>query len=129
MSVLTLMYHRTPLIEAGHILDVPMPLFRRQVLALRDAGFRFMPFSQINRPEAFGNGPTVSLTFDDGHESNVEAFRFLHDEGVACTSFFVRDYVRDGKDGFMGPEAVAGCSHQCEVGAHGATHSALSRLS
>jgi peptidoglycan/xylan/chitin deacetylase (PgdA/CDA1 family) len=127
MGVLALMYHRTPR-EAGHILDVAMPLFRAQILSIHAAGVRFIPFGQALDRRWYGSDTVVSVTFDDGHESNLEAMEFLHDTGIPSTSFFVSDFVRRGEHGYMGIETFKYASKLCEVGAHGATHTDLTSL-
>jgi peptidoglycan/xylan/chitin deacetylase (PgdA/CDA1 family) len=127
MGVLVLMYHRTPR-QAGHILDVAMPLFRAQIQSIRTAGVRFIPFGQALERRWYSGDTVVSVTFDDGHESNLEAMEFLHDTGIPSTSFFISDFVRRGQHGYMGTEAFKHASQLCEVGAHGATHTALTSL-
>jgi peptidoglycan/xylan/chitin deacetylase (PgdA/CDA1 family) len=127
MAVLALMYHRTPK-EAGHILDVAMPVFRAQMQALQAAGVRFICFGEALDRRWYGGDTVVSITFDDGHESNLEAMAFLYDAGIPCTSFFVSDYVRLGQQGFMDPAMFKAASAFCEVGAHGASHTALTAL-
>ena len=127
MGVLALMYHRTPR-EAGHPLDVPMPLFQAQIQALQAADVRFTSFGQALNQRWYGGETVVSLTFDDGHGSNLEAMDFLDDFGIPSTSFFVSDYVRRGQNGFMGATMFKEASALCEVGAHGATHTDLTSL-
>src|SRR5262249_7352005 len=127
MGVLALMYHRTPG-EAGHFLDVTMSLFRAQIQALQAAGIRFIRFGQALDRRWYSGDNVVSVTFDDGHGSNLEALAFLHDAGIPSTSFFVSDFVRRGQDGFMGAAMFKEASTLCEIGAHGATHTDLTSL-
>jgi peptidoglycan/xylan/chitin deacetylase (PgdA/CDA1 family) len=127
MGVLVFMYHRTPR-EAGHLLDVAMPLFRSQIQTLQASGVRFIRFSETLDRRWYGVDTVVSLTFDDGHGSNLEAMAFLHDAGIPSTSFFVSDFVRHGRDGFMDLAMFKAASALCEVGAHGASHTALTSL-
>jgi peptidoglycan/xylan/chitin deacetylase (PgdA/CDA1 family) len=127
MAVLALIYHCTPK-EAGHPLDVAMPQFRAQVQILRAAGVQFIRFGEALDRCWYGGDTVVSITFDDGHESNLEAMEFLHNAGIPSTSFFVSDYVRNGQNGFMGPAKLKAASALCEVGAHGASHMALTTL-
>jgi peptidoglycan/xylan/chitin deacetylase (PgdA/CDA1 family) len=127
MGVLVLAYHRTPR-EADHSLDVAMPLFRSQIQTLQASGVRFIRFSETLDRRWYGVDPVVSVTFDDGHGSNLEAMAFLHDAGIPSTSFFVSDFVRHGRDGFMDPAMFKAASALCEVGAHGASHTALTSL-
>jgi peptidoglycan/xylan/chitin deacetylase (PgdA/CDA1 family) len=121
------MYHRTPQ-KAGHLLDVAMPLFRAQVRGLQAAGVRFINFGQALDQRWYSSDTVVSITFDDGHTSNLEAMALLHDAGIASTSFFVSDFVRRGQDGFMDAATFKEASALCEVGAHGATHTDLTSL-
>lgn len=127
MAALVLMYHRTPP-KADHILDVGISLFREQIIALQSSGFRFVRFSELLDPRWYGDETVVSITFDDGHGSNLEAFHFLEEAGIPCTSFFVSEYVRKGLDGFMDSTAFAEALLCCEVGGHGATHVGLAGL-
>jgi len=127
MAVLVLMYHRTPQ-EAGHLLDVTMSLFRAQVQGLQASGVRFISFSQALDRRWYTDDTVISITFDDGHRSNLEAMAFLHDAGVPSTSFFVTDFVRRGQDGFMDAVTFKKASALCEIGAHGATHTDLTSL-
>ena len=127
MSVIVLMYHRTPS-EAGHILDVPMPLFRSQMQTLKDAGVRFIRFGSALQPQWYDDETVVAVTFDDGHGSNLEAMAFLRDAGIPCTSFFVTQFLLHPHDGFMDLNAFKTASTLCEVGGHGATHTSLTSL-
>jgi peptidoglycan/xylan/chitin deacetylase (PgdA/CDA1 family) len=127
MAVLALMYHRTPA-EAGHVLDVPMPLFRAQIQALQAAGIQFIRFGEALDRRWYDGETVVTITFDDGHESNLEAMAFLHEVGIPSTSFFVSDFVRLGKPGYMESELVKVASGFCEVGAHGASHTGFTSL-
>jgi peptidoglycan/xylan/chitin deacetylase (PgdA/CDA1 family) len=121
------MYHRTPR-NAGHFLDVAMPLFRSQIQTLQSYGVRFIRFGEALDPRWYSVDTVVSVTFDDGHGSNLEALAFLRDAGVPSTAFFVSDFVRHGLNGFMDIAMFKAASTLCEVGAHGASHRALTRL-
>ena len=127
MGVLALMYHRTPQ-DSDHLLDVSMANFRAHVHALQDAGIRFIRFGEAMNHHWYGAETVVSITFDDGHASNIQALEFLHNAGLPATSFFVSGYVRDGQHGFMDTAACRSVSTICEVGSHGATHTGLSLL-
>lgn len=130
MSVVVLMYHRTPPSEAGHVLDTPMPLFRAQIQNLREAGVSFIPFAQALDLHHYVGEPKVAVTFDDGHVSNLEAMAFLYEQGIPSTNFFVSDYVRHGvgAEGFMRVAGLRMAAGLGEVGAHGTTHSDLMSL-
>jgi peptidoglycan/xylan/chitin deacetylase (PgdA/CDA1 family) len=128
MAVLALMYHRTPKQAATSDWDVPVSLLRDQVTALTDAGLRFIPFKEAVDSSYFGHETFVTLTFDDGHESNLDAFEFLHGVGVPPTAFIIRDYSRDGQRGYMTTRGIVQARDICEFGGHGATHSDLTAL-
>jgi peptidoglycan/xylan/chitin deacetylase (PgdA/CDA1 family) len=128
MAVIVLMYHHTPAGAAESFYDVPLAVFRDQIRTLLDAGSSFIKFSECDRPEFAERGIHVALTFDDGHASNEAAFRFLADCGVMPMAMIVRDWsVRDPR--YLSTAALGDLRNVCELGAHGATHRALSSLS
>jgi len=128
MAVIVLMYHHTPAGGAEGFYDVPLAVFRDQIRILLDAGVPFIKFSECDRPEYIERGTHVALTFDDGHASNEAAFRFLADCGVTPMAMIVRDWsMRDPR--YLSAAALDDLRDACELGAHGATHRALSSLS
>ena len=106
---------------------MPLPRFRAQVEALREAGAHFVPFSECGRRDYVERGLHVALTFDDGHASNAEAFRWLADAGLPATAFVVRDWSRDDAR-YLSARALRDLKGVVELGGHGATHRALDRL-
>ena len=128
MPLIVLMYHRTPK-DAGHILDVPLSLFRAQIDALCNASIPLVPFSKALDTKIYLKKPVVSITFDDGHGTNLEAISYLHLAGLPCTSFFVRDFIQSAHDGFMDISAFRFIASRCEVGGHSASHANLCSLS
>ena len=92
MSVLILMYHHTPSGAPETYFDVSLAMLRDQIRALQDAGFGFIRFSQCNEPRFVNHGVHVALTFDDGHATNDEAFRFLSDNGVTPAAMIVKNW-------------------------------------
>jgi len=128
MAVIVLMYHHTPAGEAAGFYDVPLAAFRDQIRVLLDAGVGFIKFSECDRPEYVERGTHVALTFDDGHASNEAAFRFLADCGLKPMAMIVRDWsMRDPR--YLSGAALGDLREVCELGAHSATHRALSSLS
>jgi peptidoglycan/xylan/chitin deacetylase (PgdA/CDA1 family) len=128
MAVVVLMYHHTPAGGAEGFYDAPIATFRDQMRAMLDAGVNFINFSDCDRPEYVEHGMHVALTFDDGHASNEAAFRFLADCGVKPTAMIVRDWsMRDPR--YLSSAALGDLQSVCELGAHGATHQAMSSLS
>ncbi len=128
MAVIVLMYHHTPAGSAEGFYDVPLSVFRDQIRALLDAGVNFIKFSDCNRPEYVERGMHVALTFDDGHASNEAAFRFLADCGVKPMAMIVRDWSMRNPS-YLSSAALGDLQSVCELGAHGATHQAMSSLS
>jgi peptidoglycan/xylan/chitin deacetylase (PgdA/CDA1 family) len=130
MSVLALMYHATPRQPMGDSLAVPLPLFRDHMTRLIDAGCEFVRFGDLLDPTYYSRGKRyVSVTFDDGDESNLEALDFLHGVGVVPTAFIVSAWSQQGKRGCMSATAIAERGSRCDFGGHGATHRPLSSLS
>jgi peptidoglycan/xylan/chitin deacetylase (PgdA/CDA1 family) len=127
VAVIIFMYHRTPAQSPESEWDVPMPVFRSQVRCLIDRGCSFVRFEQALDERLYKDGTHVSLTFDDGHESNAAAVEFLHELGIVSTAFIVTDWMR-GKPGFLDARAIARLAASCDFGTHGATHTGLSGL-
>jgi peptidoglycan/xylan/chitin deacetylase (PgdA/CDA1 family) len=121
MSVLVLMYHRTPRGSPESFYDVGMATFREQILRLIDAGVSFVRFSECDRTDFCARGRHVAVTFDDGHASNAEAFAFLAECRIVPTAFVVRDWSERG-GGYLSPRAIADLKDVCEFGGHGASH-------
>lgn len=124
MSVIVFMFHRTPPQSPESEWDVPMPLFRSQVRCLLDRGCSFVRFGDTLDERLYEGDTHVSLTFDDGHESNAAAFEFLHELGIAPAAFIVTNWTR-GTPGFFDARAIARLSPWCDFGGHGATHMSL----
>lgn len=129
MAVLALMYHRTPQGEVTSDWDVLTSALRDQIDALRDAGFRFVAFKDALAPELYGPETFVSVTMDDGHESNLDAIDLLHDAGAPATAFIIADASRAGTEGYMTTKAIAEAADRCEFGGHGVTHTDLTSFS
>ncbi len=128
MAVLVLMYHHTPAGAAEGFYDVPLPVLRAQIEALREAGASFIRFGACAERERVEQGLHVALTFDDGHASNEAAFRLLSDLGITPTAFIVRDWSQRDRR-YLSAAALADLRGVVDFGGHGATHRALSSLS
>lgn len=129
MSVLILMYHRTPKGEVGSVLDVTLAELRDQVRMLRGEGYEFISFADAVEPRFYSEKAYASITFDDGHVSNLDAFDLLHDLGVRPTNFVITDWAQRGVDGYMTTAQVVAAAAQCEIGGHGASHTDLTAMS
>ncbi len=122
------MYHHTPEGGPEGFYDVGLQDFRDQIRAMRDAGIRFIKFSECGRRDYVERGRHVAITFDDGHATNAAAFQHLADHGITPTAFLVRDWAtRDGR--YLSPAALRDLADIVEFGGHGASHRALSSLS
>jgi peptidoglycan/xylan/chitin deacetylase (PgdA/CDA1 family) len=122
------MYHGTPPSATGNPLDVAMPVFRDQIHHLLDQGNAFVRFGDALDPRYYSDRLFVSLTFDDGHESNLAAFEFLRDLRIVPTAFIVSKWSQH-KRGFISADAIAELADCCDFGSHGASHTALTDLS
>jgi len=121
------MYHSTPK-QAESEWDVPLDVFRDQIRSLIDAGVRFIPFRDALDERYYGDETFVSVTFDDGHESNLDAFDVLASVGVEPTAFIIADWSRHGRSGYLSSQAISTAADRCAFGSHGASHTGLSDL-
>jgi peptidoglycan/xylan/chitin deacetylase (PgdA/CDA1 family) len=127
MSVLVLMYHRTPAYSAEHHLDVPLPVFKNQILGLINAGVRFLRFGDLGDHAVVRGQRKVSITFDDGHVSNAAAIDFLASHGIVPTQFVVSHWAERGGE-YLTRSEIARLAPACDFGAHGASHANLAKL-
>jgi peptidoglycan/xylan/chitin deacetylase (PgdA/CDA1 family) len=128
VSVLILMYHRTPLSDVESDYDVPIGAFKTQVQAMADAGVRFIPLSQTLDPRNYGEEVVVSITFDDGDRTNLGAFEVLAELGIPSTAMIVSQFCTERPADFMTPDELIAAPDICEFGAHGHTHTNLAAL-
>lgn len=128
LSVITLMYHRTPDGAPDDFFDVSLAEFQDQIRRLVDVGVPFVRFSDCDKTENLGDEVRVAVTFDDGHASNEKAFVFLADRGIVPASMIVRNWSCDDK-AFLSAAAISDLKTTCEFGGHGASHIDLTSLS
>ena len=123
--------------ESGSPISISPRRFRDQLDALRQAGVRIVPLSEV-----LHHNDSVALTFDDGFQNfHKEALPFLVDRKLPATLFVVNQYV--GKTNHW-PTQPAGVPELplldwsqiddarragVEIAAHTATHPLLYRLS
>lgn len=77
-----------------------------------------------------GTGCRVAITFDDGYLDNLEvAAPILSELGLPFTVFVTSEFVRNGKAGFLSPDALRTLAALpgAQIGAHGAKHVALTQ--
>jgi peptidoglycan/xylan/chitin deacetylase (PgdA/CDA1 family) len=128
MSVLALMYHRTPRSEVTSDLDVTLPVLREQVRRLQDAGLEFIPFHSALAAERYRAKTYLTLTLDDGHVSNIQAVEMLEAAGVPATVFVIGAFSREGRPGYMSAADISSLAEACDFGGHGETHVDLTAL-
>jgi peptidoglycan/xylan/chitin deacetylase (PgdA/CDA1 family) len=126
VTVLVLMYHRTPQ-ATDQVYDVSLQTFKDHVGAMRDAGIAFVPFASLRSP-AKAAKRQVCITFDDGDASNMEALLHLHDLGIASTEFVVSEWSKASPD-HLSAKMLAELPPLCAVASHCATHRAMTTLS
>lgn len=72
-----------------------------------------------------GTGCRVAITFDDGYLDNLEVVApILGKLGLPFTVFVTSEFVRNGKSGFLSPDALRALAALpgAQIGAHGANH-------
>ena len=99
------------------------------VLALA-AGLVLFQYGKLGTPPAggvFGDGATyVSLRFDDGWHSQLNAARLLEQHGAPGSIYIISDFM--GQEGYMTWDDVRAVSRVMEIGGHTRTHSDLRNL-
>ncbi len=102
--------------------------FEAQLSWLASEGFVAEGFPELTeRLSAPGPWPAryCVLTFDDGHESNLQAAEMVRRAGFQATFFITRHISLPH---FLDDEGVRELSAICSVGSHGVTHRALIKL-
>ncbi|TQM24288.1 polysaccharide deacetylase family protein [Microbacterium kyungheense] len=109
--------------------DVAPQRFRQQIEAALEAGYRFVPASELART---GGGPRdLSLTFDDGLKSVLAtAAPILASYDIPFSVYVVSGWSEDGLDGnaLSWGEVTRLAELGAEIGNHSATHPDFSRI-
>lgn len=75
--------------------DIPLPLFKKQVAYLIDRGFNFVSLDEVVdyiEGKTTINSPTVAITFDDGYENIThKALPLLGRHNIPATLFVIAD--------------------------------------
>lgn len=88
---------------------------------------RVVPFA---RNMLAADGQRLSITFDDGYADNLDvAAPLLVEQGLPFTVFVSSEFVRQGRPGFLTPQALRSLAGMpgASIGAHGASHVALTQ--
>jgi peptidoglycan/xylan/chitin deacetylase (PgdA/CDA1 family) len=112
--------------------DVTPKLFRRHIELALNAGYRFVPASEIVKT---GGGPKdLAITFDDGMKSVLtQAAPILKDYGLPWTFFPVSDWAEQKVDWIARHvltwhDIEALLKAGAEMGSHSATHPDFGRI-
>ena len=140
LSVLT--FH--DLSDARDAISYPATLFGRIMMRLAGEGFTSMTISQVADTLARRHplpDRTLAITFDDGFESTfTRALPVLRDLGMTATVFVLAEGASteglagrpapfQGRDRLSWDEVEHLQQHGWEIGAHGISHTDLTRLS
>ncbi|WP_319245411.1 polysaccharide deacetylase family protein [uncultured Propionivibrio sp.] len=126
-----LMYHAigTPALgDTLGLFSLSPERFRQHMVLL--AGWQRGRVVELDGSALNGNGCRVAITFDDGYSDNLEvAAPVLSELGLPFTVFVTSEFVRNGKPGFLSPNALRDLAALpgARIGAHGANHVALTQ--
>jgi peptidoglycan/xylan/chitin deacetylase (PgdA/CDA1 family) len=102
--------------------------FRRQVQWMKKARIQATGFADLEKHiQAQTSPPEITITFDDGHCSNLEAATELAQLGIRATVFVTPSFCIDRSD-FLKPAELRALHRIADVGTHGYTHRALTQL-
>ena len=102
--------------------------FRRQLQWMKEARIRATGFADLEKHiQAQTSPPEVTITFDDGHRSNLEAATELAQLGIRPTVFVTPSFCIDRSD-FLKPAELRALPRIADVGTHGYSHRALTKL-
>ena len=127
-----LMYHSVDPDAAQDGLTIHPEHFERQIVDLKERGYRFLTAAELSDAIARGErdfSKTAVLTFDDGFEDNyTQAFPILKKHGAKATIYLSPGYERIR---FLQNDQIAEMAQSgfIEFGAHTYSHVNLTRLS
>lgn len=127
MSVVVLIYHKTPAAPDGDSFSVPLEAFKAQIEAIRAAGHQFVRFEETLESVAAPGPARVCVTFDDAHASNIEALEFLRQHSIVPMVFVVRRWSESDPE-FLSAKQIAALAPYVDFGGHGVTHRAMTHL-
>lgn len=131
-GTLFLCYHRfSTSRKSDSEFTIPVEQFRRQMLALRKADYRFATASEW--AEAWHRGEplphrTAVITIDDGtSDIAAVAWPVLRELGIPATLYVVADWI--GKDGYLKHRELQElAANGWEIGSHSLSHPWLTKL-
>ena len=134
LHVPILMYHLIGGMDGPRALPglvVPAALFRAQLVALRDAGWRAIDLASLAADLLAGKAPpprSFAITFDDGHRDGfTQALPILRSLGDTATFFVISDRI--GRTGYLtAGELRTLAADGMEIGNHTADHRDIARL-
>lgn len=102
--------------------------FRRQLQWMKEWRIQATGFADLEKHiQAQTSPPEVTITFDDGHRSNLEAATELAQLGIRATVFVTPSFCIDRSD-FLKPAELRALHRIADVGTHGYTHRPLTKL-
>jgi peptidoglycan/xylan/chitin deacetylase (PgdA/CDA1 family) len=131
-SIVFLMYHELEILgrplcqsEPGYARYVlPDSDFRAQMDHLKGHGWQGLSLGQALQ---FAEGPNVTITFDDGCETDLLAAAPILQQAGFNATFFIT-VGRLGKPGYLSKAQVKELSEGFEIGSHSMTHAYLTDL-
>ena len=131
----SLMYHNLAASPASAY-DVRPAVFEEQLDWLLGEGFVVEDFDGLAKRVLSSDGAAatardlparyVVLSFDDGHESCLEAAAILEARGLRATFFCCRDVSE--RDEFLDESGIRELASAMSIGSHGVTHRALTKM-
>ncbi len=103
MSLLLLGYHRMTDGPSANLHYLPHPQFREQMRHLQRAGYLVVSWRDFAAAAGSASERTrlqVGVTFDDGHDSDLQSGHFLHSLGYDALFFIATEYL--GASGYLG---------------------------
>jgi len=102
MSLFLLAYHRITLGPSANLHYLPYRQFQEQMHHLQRAGYLMVSwrdFTAYAESEPERTRLQVGVTFDDGHDSDLQSARFLHSLGYDALFFIATEYL--GTSGYL----------------------------
>jgi peptidoglycan/xylan/chitin deacetylase (PgdA/CDA1 family) len=102
--------------------------FRRHLQWMTKRRIQAVGFAELEKHiQARTSPPELTITFDDGHRSNLQAATELAELGIRPTVFVTPSFCIDRSD-FLKPAELRALHRIADVGTHGYTHRPLTAL-